>query len=178
MNGKITYVTLESDAGMHTSYEVALPAVERMLGHHHPLYIGGKGFEPTGEFEVRSPVDRDIVIGRFQSGGEKEAHAAIRVAKDTFPRWSGTDPAERLKILRRAADRLQEEMYSLAALITLEAGKTRTEAVAEVGEAIDLIRYHCSVYEQSDHFTVPMGSGRAGRSRSVMRPSGDRSAGA
>lgn len=156
MKQKITYVSLESDASMHVSYEAALSGFERNFGHRYPLYIGGKGFEPAGDFEVRSPIDRDIIIGYFQEAGENEAHAAIRVAKEAFPAWSGTDPAERIGALRKAADLLERQLFDLAALITIEAGKTRSEAVAEVGEAVEMIRYYAAVYEKSDHFTVRM----------------------
>jgi len=173
MKQKITYMSLESDASMHVSYEAALSGFERNFGHRYPLYIGGKGFEPAGDFEVRSPIDRDIVIGYFQKAEENEVKAAIRVAKEAFPAWSRTDPAERIGALRKAADILERQMFDLAALITIEAGKNRSEAVAEVSEAVDLIRYYCSVYEKSDHFTVRMPAASAGGvSRSVMRPHG------
>jgi 1-pyrroline-5-carboxylate dehydrogenase len=173
MKQKITYVSLESDASMHVSYEAALSGFERNFGHRYPLYIGGKGFEPAGDFAVRSPIDRDIVIGYFQEAGENEAHAAIRVAKEAFPAWSGTDPAERIGTLRKAADLLERQLFDLAALITIEAGKTRSEAVAEVGEAVEMIRYYAAVYEKSDHFTLRMQpEAPGGVSLSTMRPHG------
>lgn len=173
MKQKITYVSLESDESMHQFYEAALADFERTLGHRHPLYIGGKKFAPVDEFVVRSPIDRDIVIGHFQKAGRNEAEAAIRVAKGAFPAWSRTDPEERVETIGRVADILEEEIYPLAALITLEAGKTRTEALAEVGETIDMIRYHCLVYDRANSFVFRMTPEvRGGTNYSVMRPHG------
>ncbi|WP_245320603.1 aldehyde dehydrogenase family protein [Methanofollis sp. W23] len=170
---KVTYVSLESDEGMHASYEAALSDLESRLGHRHPLFIGGKQFSTTREFAVRSPVDQEVITGHFQQAGEEEAKAAVEVARDAYPAWSRTDPAERVAAMRATAKVLEREVYSLAALITMEAGKTRAEAIAEVGEAVDMIRYHCALYEQADGFVVPMRpETRGATNRSVMRPHG------
>ncbi|QYZ80304.1 aldehyde dehydrogenase family protein [Methanofollis formosanus] len=170
---KVTYVSLESDEGMHASYEAALSDLESRLGHRHPLFIGGKQFTTTREFAVRSPVDQEVITGHFQQAGEEEAKAAVEVARDAYPAWSRTDPAERVAAMRATATALEREVYHLAALITMEAGKTRAEAVAEVGEAVDMIRYHCDLYERADGFVVPMRPEVPGATnRSVMRPHG------
>ena len=57
-------------------------------------------------------------------------------------------------IIRRTAEILDSEKFLLAALITYECGKNRFEAVAEVGEAIDMLRYHAGIYEKNKGFIV------------------------
>ncbi|MGA2935336.1 MAG: aldehyde dehydrogenase family protein [Methanomicrobiales archaeon] len=170
---KVTYVSLEGDEGLHSSYEDALEMAARELGKRHPILIGGREVSTGGEFEVRSPIDRDILIGSFQMGGEDEARRAFREAKMAFPEWSRRGWRERAAIIRKTADRLETDRYLLAALITYEVGKNRFEAVAEVSEAIDMLRYNTDLYVKNQGYTVPMEPEAAGaRGVSVMKPHG------
>ena len=50
--------------------------------------------------------------------------------------------AERAAALRRAADLYEENAAELTALATREAGKTLPDAIAEVREAVDFLRYY------------------------------------
>ncbi len=75
-------------------------------------------------------------------GGPSEAQAAVEAAGRALPAWRDTSPAERAALLFRAAELMRGELYELAALETLEAGKTRREADADVGEAIDFLEYY------------------------------------
>jgi 1-pyrroline-5-carboxylate dehydrogenase len=170
---KITYVSMEGDEGLHAAYEAALEKVAGGLGQTHPMFIGGREVRAGDRFEVRSPVDRDILVGSFQRGGEEEAREAFREAKEAFPGWSGTEWGERTAIIRRTADRLEEDRYLLAALITYEVGKNRFEAVAEMGEAVDMLRYNAGVYERNRGYEVRMKPEAPGaRGMSMMRPHG------
>jgi 1-pyrroline-5-carboxylate dehydrogenase len=173
MQGKVTYVSMEGDESLHKAYEEALGKVAGELGQSHPILIGGREVRTGKEFEVRSPVDRDILIGSFQQGGEEEARKAFRAAKEAFTGWSSRSWEERTAILRKTADLLEAESYLLAALITYEAGKNRFEAVAEVGAAIDMVRYQAAVYERNSGYEVPLEPEAPGaRGRSVMKPHG------
>jgi 1-pyrroline-5-carboxylate dehydrogenase len=170
---KITYVSLEGDEELHAAYEEALGRAAGELGKAHPIIIGGREVRTGEQFEVRSPIDRDILIGSFQAGGEVEARAAFRKAKEAFPGWSLRGWRDRAAIIRRTADRLEADRYLLAALITYEVGKTRLEAVAEVGEAMDMLRYHAAVYTKNRGYVVPMEPEAPGaRGTSVMKPHG------
>jgi 1-pyrroline-5-carboxylate dehydrogenase len=170
---KVTYVSMEGDESLHRAYEKALGEVARDLGETHPIIIGGREVRTEEQFEVRSPIDRDILIGSFQAGGEEEARAAFRAAREAFPAWSRRGWEERTAILRRAADRLEAENMQLAALITCEVGKNRFEALAEIGAAIDLARYHADLYEKNRGYLVEMPPESPGsRVQSVLRPHG------
>ena len=170
---KVTYVSMEGDPALHRAYEDALEKAAGELGKSHPILIGGREVSTGREFDVRSPIDRDILIGSFQLGGEEEARRAFREAKKAFPGWSRRGWRERAAIIRRAADRLEADRYLLAALITYEVGKNRFEAVAEVGEAVDMLRYNADLYEKNQGYTVPMEPEAPGaRGLSVMKPHG------
>jgi len=170
---KVTYVSMEGDPALHRAYEEGLEEAGAELGKSHPILIGGSEAGGAARFEVRSPIDRSILIGTFPLGGEAEARRAFRAAREAFPDWSGRDWKERAEILRKTADRLEADRFLLAALITLEVGKNRFEAVAEVGEAVDMLRYNAGLCEKNDGYTVPMEPEAPGATgRSVMRPHG------
>ncbi len=60
------------------------------------------------------------------------------------PAWAAVPPNERAAILRRAADRLEELNDELVGLVVREAGKTYANAVGEVREAVDFLRYYAA----------------------------------
>ncbi|MEI7827557.1 MAG: aldehyde dehydrogenase family protein [Euryarchaeota archaeon] len=169
---KLTYTSFLDSRDIHKGYEKALEAVQGEFGEHHPLFIGGRRVAAVEDFETRSPIDNDIVIGTFQKGGETEAQSAVVEAKESFAAWSQIDWAERARITRAVADRLEKDGGPLAALITYEVGKNRSEALAEVCEAIEMLRYNCAIYEEREGFTLPMSQATGEQSTSTMRPYG------
>jgi 1-pyrroline-5-carboxylate dehydrogenase len=173
--GKITYTaTLPVDESIHEAFEQALVEIMEELGQHHPVLIGGKELVTREEFPVRSPIDRDILIGHFQNGGPVEIHAAISSAGDAFPSWEGAGFEERVRVVRATARAIEQKQYSLAALITMEVGKNRSESLAEVSEAVDMLSYYADLYERNQGYAVPMSTDAAegSISRSVLRPYG------
>ena len=149
---KVTYVSLEGNEDVHRRFEEALAGIGSELGKSHPMYIGGREVRTAEEFEVRSPIDRDILVGTFQKGGEREAGEAIAAGKSSALRWEETGWRKRVGAIRNAADILERELYRMAALMTVEVGKNRTESVAEMGEGIDMLRYYCDVCEHAEGF--------------------------
>jgi RHH-type proline utilization regulon transcriptional repressor/proline dehydrogenase/delta 1-pyrroline-5-carboxylate dehydrogenase len=72
------------------------------------------------------------------------AHVGIAFAgaKQSFPAWNRLGALERSRILQAAADQLQTQMPAAGALLVKEAFKTWSDAVAEVREAVDFLRYY------------------------------------
>jgi 1-pyrroline-5-carboxylate dehydrogenase len=170
---KLTYVDLLADESIHRDYEEALQEIGPELGRSHPLYIEGKEVFAGPEFEVRSPSDTRILVGKFSRGAEDHVNAAISSAREGFFSWSMKDWSERAEIIRRTADILERKKFRLAALITMESGKNRYEAIAEVFEGIDMLRYYAGVYEQNRGYVLEMKpESPAADCRSVMRPHG------
>lgn len=69
---------------------------------------------------------------------------SIDSAHRAYSSWSQTTVNERAQCLDRAADMMQEQMITLIAALTLEAKKTRMDAMNEVRESIDFCRYYAS----------------------------------
>lgn len=94
--------------------------------------------------EVRNPADRGDLVGRVVDATPRDVDAALARAVEAAPAWAAVAPAERAAILDRAADRLEDEMPALLGLIVREAGKSFSNAVAEVREAVDFLRYYAA----------------------------------
>jgi 1-pyrroline-5-carboxylate dehydrogenase len=171
---KITYTTLFADQSIHPKYEAALRKLDKNLGQHHHMYIGHKEVTSNaGEFEHRSPIDTSIIVGYFQTGTEEHARDAIKAAKQAFGRWSRTDWRERVRVMKRVANLIDERKFKIAATITCEVGKNRLEALAEAWEAIDAIRFYVRIMEENEGYTKNMGPGGPGEvCRMVAKPLG------
>jgi 1-pyrroline-5-carboxylate dehydrogenase len=171
---RITYATMSADnEELHAAYEQGIETARSSLGQKHSFYVNGEAREGEGYEEERSPIDRDVVIGHFAKATRQDAKDAIAAAKAFFPQWSGTPWQERVKILRRAAENISEHVYELAALMAIEVGKSRLEALGDVEETADLIRYYCKQMEDNDGFVFPMEAlSSHEHNRSVLRPFG------
>lgn len=157
----------------HTRYEAAVYKVRELFGETHAIHIGDHVVRVGQTFEDRSPGDTRVLLGRFQLGTKQHAKRAIDAAREAFTSWSRTDYMDRVRILLRAADLMSNEKYELAALMSFENGKNRFEAIADVDEAIDFLRYYAQVVVNHAGFDREMGqAARNERSRSVLRPYG------
>ena len=76
------------------------------------------------------------------------ADEALQRSMAAFRGWSGTPVAARARILRAAADAMDERLPQLCAVIVREAFKTWGDAVAEVREAVDFLRYYAGEAER------------------------------
>jgi len=171
---KITYATLSADnEELQAAFDAALDRARGELGRTYPMLIGGEERHSDDTFEDRSPIDREIVVARFPSGTRQDVRDAVDAARAAYPAWRDTPWRERLAILRRAAELISERQFDYAALMTLEVGKNRLEALGDVEETADLLRYYSDEFEKADGFVKPMGSlSEAERTRSVLRPYG------
>ena len=91
---------------------------------------------------VRNPADQRDTVGWVQEATAEQVAAAATRASLAAPIWAGTPPQQRADALQRAADLLEQRSQGLLGLIMREAGKTLNNAVAEVREAVDFLRYY------------------------------------
>src|SRR5512143_1056342 len=91
---------------------------------------------------IVNPADHGDLVGRVVATAPADVARAIAAAGDAGAAWSRTPPAERASILERAADAFEAQRAAFVALAVREAGKTFANAVAEVREAVDFLRYY------------------------------------
>jgi len=94
--------------------------------------------------EIRNPADHRDRVGHVTEATAAEVDRALARAEAAAPAWRGTPPGERAAALLRAADVLEAEMPVLLGLIVREAGKSLSNAVSEVREAVDFLRYYAA----------------------------------
>lgn len=159
MTFKLTYATMfDPPEALHSSYDQALDKLTHNLGQEHGMIINGEDRFATQKFESTNPADINQVLGVFQTGTTQDANDAVAAAKTAFPAWSKTPYQERVALLRAVADLIDERVYEIAAAISLEVGKNRMEALGDIAETADLIRYACDQMEANQGFVVKMGS--------------------
>jgi len=172
---KITYATLRADnEELHRLYEEGLERAKGRLGQSHRNFVDGAERDGDGTFEVRSPIDREILVGTFAKGTRQDVQDAIAAARRAQPAWFRLGWERRLEILRRAAELISERQMEYAGLMAIEVGKTRLEALGEVEEAADLIRYYAKTAEDNAFYDHPMDNlgDAAVHTRSILRPHG------
>jgi len=172
---KITYATLRADnEELHAAFEAGLEAARARLGQSHANIIGGQERAGESEFELRSPIDQDILVGRFAKGTRGDVRDAIATARAAQPAWNALGWEKRVEIMTRAGDIISERLFEFAALMAIEVGKNRMEALGEVEESADLIRYYARIAVENEFYEKPMDNlgDPATHTRSVLRPHG------
>ena len=129
-------------ASTNTAYQ-ALP----MLGNEHP---GCDTEAPTQFQQVVNPADHRDVVGQVSEATVELVDKALACALASGQIWQSTPPAERAAVLDRAADLMESELQPLMGLLVRESGKTFANAIAEVREAVDFLRYYAA--QARNHF--------------------------
>jgi RHH-type proline utilization regulon transcriptional repressor/proline dehydrogenase/delta 1-pyrroline-5-carboxylate dehydrogenase len=121
----------------------ALQALGRQTGAAQPL-LARPDSMPGPPLECTSPADRRERVGTVRETTQAQLDAALAAAADHAPHWQAVAPAVRATLLERAAGLLEREQLPLMALAVREAGKTLPNALAEVREAVDFLRYYAA----------------------------------
>ncbi len=100
---------------------------------------------------VLNPADHRDTVGEVCEASLAEVTHAVQHAADFASQWASVPPGDRAATLDRAAHALQAEMPRLMGLLMREAGKTAANAVAEVREAIDFLRYYAAQVRHDFH---------------------------
>jgi aldehyde dehydrogenase (NAD+) len=123
-------------------------------------FIDGRYVEGAGSagIEVRSPASGEL-LATVPDATRDDVNRAVRAARTSFEAgaWCGKDPSERERILLRAAERLEQHKEELAAIESLENGKTYREALrGDVNPAIDCFRYYAGWVRRIYGETIPV----------------------
>ena len=91
---------------------------------------------------VVNPAEPRDIVGYAREASEAEVAQALQSAVNNAPIWFATPPQERAAILERAAVLMESQTQTLIGILVREAGKTFANAIAEVREAVDFLRYY------------------------------------
>ncbi len=135
-------------SGLDLSAEDVLAALGQRIDAPAGLLLA----EPVLAFEAAEgpwrdctdPADRRVLVGRCRDAQAGDVPAAVAAAARATAVWNAVAPADRADRLDAAADRLDALLPELLAPIIREAGKSAANAVGEVREAVDFLRFYAA----------------------------------
>ena len=167
------FMMSKGEEAFHNRYEEAIENIKSEFGRRYTMIIDDKNVKSSETFVHTSPMDTRIVLAYFPSGTSKHTENAIKAAKEAFESWGKTDYNKRIELCRNAVDIMVRRKFELAAWISYENGKNRYEAIGDIDEAIDFIRYYSEEMEKNNGFRVQTKSAYSNeKSKSVMKPYG------
>jgi RHH-type proline utilization regulon transcriptional repressor/proline dehydrogenase/delta 1-pyrroline-5-carboxylate dehydrogenase len=116
--------------------QASLKAPQRAV----PL-VGGEERKGTAA-PVRDPSDRNRIVGEVIEASDADVKDALTKAYNARIAWNALGGNKRADILERAADLYEKNRAHLMALAVREAGKSIPNALGEVREAVDFLRYY------------------------------------
>src|SRR3954447_3857645 len=94
--------------------------------------------------EVVNPATGEV-LASVPMGAADDVNAAVEAAATAFPEWRRTPPEDRIQPLFQLKMLLEEHIDDIARIITMENGKTFTEAKAELRRAIENVEVACGI---------------------------------
>ena len=171
---KVTYSTLGSpDPLLHQYFEEDVADLKNNLGKRYQMLINGEWVDGDGSYENRSPINTDWLLGVFARASTDQVDQAVAAAKAAYPAWRDTPWQERCALLNRVADLISERLFEISAAVSMEIGKNRLEAIGDVEETADLIRYCVDAMKDNAGFDRQLLSESDQHfNRSVLKPYG------
>jgi betaine-aldehyde dehydrogenase len=112
----------------------------------------------SGLIQVVDPATEEI-IERLPAATAQDADAAVERATTAFEQWRAVAPADRARLLRRLAERLDGERERLAELEMRNAGKPISDARGEMAMVVDTFAYYAGAPERLLGDTIPVAGG-------------------
>lgn len=171
---RITYATMSADnQELNDAYEKAVSDADSRLGQTHGVIVNGDERTDRELYEEHSPIDSQIVVGRYAQASDGDIDDAVAAAKQYQPEWEATGWKARRDLMLNAAETMQEQVFDLAALLTFEVGKNRLEALGDAAETIDFLRYYSKQITENNGFVRDLNAlGENEKNVSVLRPFG------
>jgi RHH-type proline utilization regulon transcriptional repressor/proline dehydrogenase/delta 1-pyrroline-5-carboxylate dehydrogenase len=145
--GDLYGVDRANSKGIDLSNEAALAELSDRLAatagrgwHAVPLLADGSTAGKTRP--ILNPADHADVVGEVTELSVEDAARIARLAAEGGKAWAAVPPVERAACLERAADIMQARIETLMGIAMREAGKSAANAVSEVREAVDFLRYY------------------------------------
>ena len=174
MATKITYATMSADnEELNNAYEKAVAEVGSRLGQTYGVIVNGEVRTERDQYTELSPIDKEIVVGSYAQATKDDVDDAVAAAVDFQPEWEHRGWEARRDLMLAAAELMDRQTFELAALMTYEIGKNRLEALGDVAETVEFLRYYARQMDENAGFVRELGSlSDREHNRSVLRPWG------
>ncbi len=109
--------------------------------------VAGKGLRAQAT-KVSDPANKGRVVGTVEWADEDMVGEAIAASLAAQPAWDRKPAGQRAEILEQAAELFESHRAELMALCIREAGKSVPDALSELREAVDFLRYYAAQARQ------------------------------
>ncbi len=137
----------KNSGGLDLANEDVLAALAGELGTARPYVaaplIDGQR-EAAGSVNIVNPAQSADIVGHITEATVGDVDTALGAAVAAAPAWEGLGNAARADILLRVGDLFEQHQAELMALAVREAGKSLPNAIAEIREAVDFLRYYAT----------------------------------
>jgi RHH-type proline utilization regulon transcriptional repressor/proline dehydrogenase/delta 1-pyrroline-5-carboxylate dehydrogenase len=137
----------QNSAGLDLANEDVLRDLADELGKARPYLaaplVDGP-LEAVGAINVINPAQSADIVGQVTEATVGDVDTALQAAANAFANWEGLGAAARADIIAKVGDLFEQNMAELMALAVREAGKSLPNAIAEIREAVDFLRYYAA----------------------------------
>lgn len=134
--------------------------------------INGSWIEATGnQAQSLNPADPQDIVASYVTATTETLDSALSAAQDALADWDRVGLIGRGRVLRRAAQLLEERAEDIAVLMTREQGKTLADSRGEVGATVETLYYQAGSARRADGVTYPSGNADE-LVRTIRRPVG------
>jgi malonate-semialdehyde dehydrogenase (acetylating)/methylmalonate-semialdehyde dehydrogenase len=105
-------------------------------------FVGGKEVAGnSGRFgDVFNPATGEVQA-KVALASRAEVDAAVKVAAEAFPKWSGTPPLIRARVMFRFKQLIEENMDQMAHILTSEHGKVLSDAKGSITRGLEVVEF-------------------------------------
>ena len=139
------FINRQNSSGMDISESENLENLKNRLIDFDDKLIDAKSIY-EGREEDNKNVEKIFSISSKKEIGtvvfDNPKNIKQSLTKSLKTTWSNTSPNERSEILNKIADNIEKEPYELIYFLINEAGKTIQNAIDEIREAVDFLRYY------------------------------------
>jgi RHH-type proline utilization regulon transcriptional repressor/proline dehydrogenase/delta 1-pyrroline-5-carboxylate dehydrogenase len=141
-----------NSAGRDLANEDVLRELALELGtprHYLAAPLVDGQLEAVGAINVVNPAQSADIVGQVTEATVADVDTALQAADKAFPAWEGMGASARADIVAKVGDLFEDHMGELMALAVREAGKSLPNAIAEIREAVDFLRYYANEIRES-----------------------------
>lgn len=137
---------LANDATL-TAFNETAQQLEHKVWESRPLLAQTVDQIDVSPQALLNPAVHLDIVGYVQEATLEQVDVALESATQAQQAWANTEKNHRAATLKKAADLMESRMQELMVLLCREAGKTYANAISEVREAVDFLRYYATQIE-------------------------------
>ncbi|HVI06536.1 MAG TPA: bifunctional proline dehydrogenase/L-glutamate gamma-semialdehyde dehydrogenase PutA, partial [Sphingomicrobium sp.] len=130
------------------------PVLERLAGLSNKIWSAKPTLGVGTPRSVTSPTDRRVKVGTVFEAGSEDVERMVLAGHAAQIDWDALGGEARARLLDKTADLYEVHRDEFYSLCIREAGKTLPDAILEIREAVDFLRFYAS--EARRQFTGPI----------------------